>query len=234
MGSKQKLAKLMAGEIVLSEEPGSTIRKWRNEFKISQKELAEKLEVTSSVISDYEGGRRKSPGINVVRRIIDTLIAVDEERGGPMITKFGSLLTGDSWGEVVHDIRELTTPINAMDFCDKLKADVIACDELIDRELYGYSVVDSLKAILEFSPLELARIYGSTTQRAVVFSRVSTGRSPMVAIRVTNLKPSIVVIHGTDIEDPVAIKLAEVERIPLAISRMGSLDEILQTLRTIE
>ena len=234
MGSKQKLAKLMAGEIVLSEQPGSTIRKWREQFKISQKELAENLEVSSSVISDYEGGRRKSPGINVVRRIIDTIIAVDEDRGGPMITKFGSLLTGESWGEVVHDIRELMTPIYAMDFCDKLKADVIACEELIDRELYGYTVVDSLKAILEFSPLELARIYGSTTQRAVVFSRVSTGRSPMVAIRVTNLKPSIVVIHGTDIEDPVAIKLAEVERIPLAISRMGSLDEILQTLRTIE
>ena len=52
----------IAGEITLAAEPGKTIRKWREEFGLSQYELADAMEVSHSVISDYESGRRKSPG----------------------------------------------------------------------------------------------------------------------------------------------------------------------------
>lgn len=58
---KEALAKRIAGEITLSSDPGKTMRKWREIFGISQTELADYLGVSSSVISDYEGGRRKVP-----------------------------------------------------------------------------------------------------------------------------------------------------------------------------
>ena len=52
----------IAGEIALSSNPGRTIKKWREEFGLSQHQLADAMGVSHSVISDYESGRRKSPG----------------------------------------------------------------------------------------------------------------------------------------------------------------------------
>ena len=56
---KDQLAEKMAGEIALSPEPGATMRKWREEFKISQQELARHMTISPSVISDYEKGTLK-------------------------------------------------------------------------------------------------------------------------------------------------------------------------------
>jgi putative transcriptional regulator len=66
----------------------------------------------------------------------------------------------------------------------------------------------------------------------MIFTKVSSGKSPMVAIRVTNLKPGVVVLHGLRKDDvgPVSIKMAEVDRIPLVVTTMD-LDQIVQLLR---
>src|SRR3989338_581352 len=77
-----KLAVSIAGEIALSKDPGSSMKKWREIFGISQTELAEALKISSSTISDYEGGRRKSPGIGVVARLVESLLDIDRKRGG--------------------------------------------------------------------------------------------------------------------------------------------------------
>ena len=71
---REQLREKIAGEIVLSADAGKTIRKWREEFGVSQQDLARHLDVSPSVISDYESGRRKSPGIIIIRRIVDGLI----------------------------------------------------------------------------------------------------------------------------------------------------------------
>ncbi len=52
--AKEKLAKDIIGEIVLSENPERILKKWRNIFDFSQKKVAGHLGITSSVISDYE------------------------------------------------------------------------------------------------------------------------------------------------------------------------------------
>jgi len=67
----------------------------------------------------------------------------------------------------------------------------------------------------------------------MIFTRVSTGRSPLVAIRVTSLKPGAIVLHGlkgNDV-DSVARKIAEVENIHLLSTMMPveSMIEILQS-----
>jgi putative transcriptional regulator len=56
----------------------------------------------------------------------------------------------------------------------------------------------------------------------------------MVAIKLTNLKPALVVLHGLDVVDDVAKRIAEVEGIPLAVSRMESVDKMISKLREIE
>ena len=47
-----ELKQRIAGEIALSPDPGRTIRKWREEFGLSQHQLAEAMGVSHSVVSD--------------------------------------------------------------------------------------------------------------------------------------------------------------------------------------
>ncbi|MDX1612363.1 MAG: helix-turn-helix domain-containing protein, partial [Candidatus Thermoplasmatota archaeon] len=54
METRDVLAEKMAGEITLSEHPGQTLKKWRDTFETSQTDLADELDVSPSVISDYE------------------------------------------------------------------------------------------------------------------------------------------------------------------------------------
>jgi putative transcriptional regulator len=232
--ARNKLAKDIIGEIVLSENSEGVIKKWRSIFKISQKKLANELSITPSVVSDYESGRRKSPGIKVIRKYIDALLKIDVERGGKIVRSFAKTnQSHPAISNAIVDIKEFSVGISANDFCKFLNAVPIVKTNL-DNVVYGYTVVDSLKAITELSFSELVKLYGITTQRALVFTGVSTGRTPMVAIKLTNLKPALVVLHGLDVVDDIAKRIAEVENIPLSVCRMESVDKIIGKLKEIE
>ena len=96
-------------------------------------------------------------------------------------------------------------------------------------------VIDSLKAILELSYNEFQKLYGWSSERAMVYTRISTGRSPMVALRVTNLKPGLIVLHGLPAAeiDPIAAKIAEIERVPL-IATIMPLNELIRALQSYD
>jgi putative transcriptional regulator len=103
------------------------------------------------------------------------------------------------------------------------------------KPLYGYTIIDSLKAILRLSHNEFQKLYGWSSDRAMIFTRVSTGRSPMVALRVTNLKPALMVIHGRSAKeiDPIAIKIAEIEHVPL-VATVTPMNELIRSLQTVD
>jgi putative transcriptional regulator len=65
-------------------------------------------------------------------------------------------------------------------------------------------------------------VYGWTTQRAIVFANVKYGRSPMVAIRAHPLKPAAVVFADPGRVDALAIRLSEVENIPLLTTSLSA------------
>ena len=230
---KEALAKRIAGEITLSSDPGKTMRKWREIFGISQTELAEYLGVSSSVISDYEGGRRKSPGASTIRKFVEALLEIDEKRGGNVIRAFSKTFGSELPTNAILDIREFALPITIKDLVDAVKGEVVANMHLLDRRIYGYTVVDSIKAILEMSSEEFLKLYGWTTERALIFTKVTTGRSPMIAVRVQGLKPAVVVLHGVKKLDELAVKLAERERVPLIVSKAESEVELITGLRKL-
>lgn len=215
--SKRKLANRIAGEISLSDNPGKTIKKWRDIFEISQRELADVMDVMPSVISDYENGRRKSPGIKMVEKIVNGLLNIDDKNNGKVIREFLSVSNDKIPNEALLDINEFESPHNIQQFTKIIGANLIS-DNNKSRKIYGYSLINSIKAITNLSTKELIKIYGSTSQRALVFSNITRGRSPMVAIKVTNFKPGLVILH--DIEesevDPIALRIAKAENIPLA------------------
>ncbi len=230
-----KLAVTMAGEITLSKEPGGSMKKWREIFGVSQTELAEYMKVSSSTISDYEGGRRQSPGIGVVNRLVSALIAIDEKRGG----KIRKQLEKDfKPKDELFDTHEFFAAVKGTDFAEKIQATSVANgSRLAETQIYGFTVVDSLKVILEVPVHEYMHLYGKTPDRALVFMSVENGRSPMIAVKIgrfsTDMKPGIVVLHGIDKVDPLAIKIAETEKIPLLVTKMP-IAQIIEALKKYE
>ncbi|MFP4116105.1 MAG: helix-turn-helix domain-containing protein [Candidatus Aenigmatarchaeota archaeon] len=228
---KKRLKKKISGEIVLSDNPGKTIKKWREIFEISQRTLADKINVMPSVISDYELGRRESPGIKMIEKIVTGLVEVDEGRGGEVLKEFSGFRPEDMVTDAILDIKEFSKGVTVGDFTDVCNAELTTNEDQKNKEIYGYSIIDSLKAIVDLSPSELVKLYGLTSERALIFTKVTTGRSPMVAIKVTNLKPGLVVLHGDiDEADELAARVAEVENVPLAVSRASDLEELKENL----
>lgn len=195
-GMREELAERMAGEIALSENPGATMQKWRTEFEIAQSDLAAALDVSPSVVSDYEGGRRANPGIGVVRRTVAALLDIDEHRGGEHIRRYARVLSAGFDREAVHDLREYPSTVGLDRYYDTVGATEIVAGE---REtIAGHTVIDSITAIQQLSGEEFYDLYGRSTNRALVFTSVTRGESPLVALRVVTPTPHAVVLHGID------------------------------------
>ncbi len=219
------LADRICGDIVLSDNPGKVMKKWRLIFNVSQNELAKKLRMSPSVISDYESERRKSPGVNFVKKFIKALFEIDKERGYRVLSRYRYIF--DFYSDVIIDIVEYRSAVEVLEFCEKINGKIV---NDFNGIVYGHTIVDSIKAILSLNAFDFYKLYGLTNERALIFTKVSTGRSPMVAVRVSNLKPSAVVLHGIRDVDEIAKKIAEIERIPLITTQM-EIDEIIRVLR---
>ena len=227
---RNRLAEKMAGEITLSDSPGKALKKWRMSFNIPQAVLSEHLDVSPSVISDYESGRRKSPGTAVVGKIVDTILSIDEISGGKYIKKFAKILYSDVDDDVIYDIHDYPSPVPLARFAELIRCQTV-CGSL-SQSIYGYTVVNSLNAITQLSSNEFNRIYGWSTERALIFTDVTSGKSPMVAIRVTPFKPRVVVLQGIEpaLVHPLVPKMAEKDRITVLCTGMD-VDELVHVLR---
>ncbi len=218
----------MAGEIVVSEKPGDTLRKWREIFQLSQKELATLLEVNPSVVCDFEKGRRASPGIGTVRKLVEAMVDYDSSQGGKVV----NTMSGRRNNEAIVDIREFTSGITIGNIIETIEGEVLAgTEEIIERPIYGYTMVDSLKAITSFNAF--GEMYGWSNERAVFFSGVHYGRSPMIAVRAHPVKPRMVVYIKPKAVDPLAPKLADMEKVVLTKTDLGE-NEIIEKLRYLK
>ncbi len=222
------LREKIAGEITLSEEPGATIKKWRTLFNISQKDLAENLVISTSVISDYESGRRQSPGVMTVRKIVDGLLDIDMNRGGDIIKKF-EVETGS---EAILGMGEFPKSIDAGEFCILIEGHCHNADVGMDRGINGFTIVDSLKAITTFSSADYLKLYGWSTERALLFTGVRYGRSPMIAVRAHPMKPAMVVYVQPENIDDLALRLASLENIILVSTDLAT-PELIERLKSI-
>jgi putative transcriptional regulator len=227
---REVLGRRIAGEIILSSKPGATMRKWRELFAVSQISLSEKMGLSSSVISDYESGRRKSPGSKFIRRFVFSLLQIDEEKGSRFIREFAKLTSSPSMA--VMDLREFPIPVRVEYLCKAIGGEIVACKDKYVKEVNGYTVVDSKRAVEALSGQEYAQLFGATTERALIFTNVETGCLPMMIVRVSSFKPKIVVFHKT-VPDQEAIKIAEFEQIPLIYSSAPTVEQLIKSLRKL-
>lgn len=231
-----ELEKIIAGEIALSPTAGETMKKWREIFKLSQKEIAGTMGITSQILSDYEGGRRKNPTSEMIKKFVKALIAKDKEKGSEILKKY---YEEDSFPKY-FDTHEFFAGLKGKAFAETVGGKILAgSDKIEEMQIYGYTLIDSLKAIIEVPAKEYMKMYGKTPMRALIFSDVETGRSTMIALKVsraaTEMKPSIVVLQGIgeDKVDPLAVKIAEAERLALIVTKKP-LDEIKSALADFE
>lgn len=233
--SYKHVAIYIAGDIIVSDNPGEAIKKWRLIFGLTQTAIATRLKTSPSVISDYESGRRKFPGSRFVKKFVQALIETDLERGGIVINLLERQLLKEKFWIAVLDMREFTEPVPVSNFLQAIDAEVIVSPPA-GLDVHGYTIVDSVRLVLEVPSVEYVRLYGSTTQRAAIFTKVSTGRSPMIAIKsmsaVLSVKPALVVLHGIKSEavDPLAVEIAKRGHIPLATTTMG-IEKLIENLR---
>lgn len=71
----------IAGSVVLSDNPPLQLKYWRKKFEVKQADLAKKMAITPSVLSDYEKGRRPSPGANFIKRYLQALYELGQANG---------------------------------------------------------------------------------------------------------------------------------------------------------
>ena len=218
----------IGGNVLLSANPGLMLRSWRERLGIKQSSLAKNMSVSPSVLSDYESGRRASPGILFVRRYIESLVKLDLDKS-KLLEKL--IFTADR--KEILAMGEFKAPVTAATVLDAISGIALTDVGGMNANLYGYTVLDSINTIYTLSGLDFYRIFGATTERVLIFTKVGMGRSPLVAIRVSQLKPRMVVLHGPKIVDPLAIELAQKDRIVLGLSTLTdekSFGEILSKL----
>jgi putative transcriptional regulator len=228
---REVLARRIAGEIIFSSKPGATMRRWRELFAVSQASLSERMMLSSSaVVSDYESGRRKSPGAKFIRRFVLALLQIDEEKGSRFIREFAKLTSSPTMA--VMDLREFPIPVRVEYLCKAINGAVVAGGEKYVKEVNGYTVVDARKAVEALSGLEYAQLFGATTERALVFTNVESPALAMMMVRVSHLKPRVVVFHRVK-PDMEAVKLAEYEQVPIVYSESPSVELLVKSLRKL-
>jgi putative transcriptional regulator len=211
------------------------MRLWRERFRLPQIELADYIGISPSVISDYESGRRKSPGTSTIRRFVMALLALDERNGGQVIAAFVRLMDVSLVDlNIVLAMSDFNSPMTMRNFCKKLKCNILTGIDLMDKEIYGYTLVDVERAVKELSSEAFLKLFGATTERCLIFTKANTGRAPLIAIKSQEFKPTLVVLHGVGKVDRLALDLSEQMRIPLAVSKLGSIDALIKGLRGID
>ncbi len=209
----EELISKIGGSVIANPSPSEALKSWRKKLSIKQVDLAKVMKISPSVLSDYESGRRPSPGIAFVKRYIEALIKLDSERG-----KFLERLIESPDRPAILDIGEFSRPVSATDIVELVEGRVLTGEPYLDKNVYGYTILDSIRTIYSLSGFDFYKIFGATTERVLVFTKVGLGRSPLVAIRVSQFKPRMVILHGPKTVDKMAVDLAEREQIVLMLS----------------
>jgi putative transcriptional regulator len=163
------------------------------------------------------------------------LLALDEKHGGQVISAFVRLMDVSLVDlNIVLAMSDFTESMTAKEFCDRLKCDIEAGKEHLDKEIFGYTLVDVERAVKELDSEAFLKLFGATTERCLIFTRVNTGRAPMIAIKSQEFKPTLVVLHGVEKVDQLALDLSEQMSIPLAVSKISSIDSLTRELHSIE
>ena len=100
--------------------------------------------------------------------------------------------------DIVLDLREYATSLDLADFYRAIGGEEVVPGP---QTISGHTVIDGIQAIRRLSSEEFYRLFGQSTSRALVFTNVTSGEGPLVAMRVVTPTPNAVVLHGLSPDD---------------------------------
>lgn len=229
--ARQVAMKKIISDVVMAEQPFTVLRSWREKFEVSQKSLASRMGVSASVISDYETGRRRNPGINFLKHYIQNLVESDAEKGGSHLIDL--LKTEPILKGIILDAKEYSKPVSMRRVVEAVEGKVETFPNLLEDFVFGHTVLDSVKAILYFKWYDMVNVFGYTNIRTLVFTNVQHGRSPLVGVHLFPFKPKMIILHGPKRLDPIAAEIAKVDGIVVALSGLSSTEELVKRLSAL-
>jgi len=230
----EKLSKYIAGDIALSENPGEAMKRWRDLFGVSQTQLAAQIGVSPSMISDYESGRRKHPGSATIKKFVEALIGLDENRGFRVVKRFAKLFVEPPQGLVVESCT-LKNPVTGGDVVKAVGGEVITNENLLTGEIHGYTVFDTKHLLLGLGSDELSLFLAGCRGWALVFTNVENPGPVLAVVRVLGVQPGLVVLQGLSdlFLDELSVKMSELGGFPLVVSRRVGVEKILRALKRL-
>lgn len=232
---QREIAVRILGEIAFSNDIGGALKLWRERFLISKIELARHLKLSPSVVSDYESGRRRSPGVKVLKRFALALMEIDEKRGERVLRDLPHLLIGsEPLRSAILDARNFTEASSVFELCRFVKARIFTCEDMWGEDVTGYVVLHGPKLLLEIPAHDYAKLQGLVNGKAVVFADAPSSQSLMVAVKLMQAKPAVVILHGLRSVDKTSRAIASSEQIPLALLRGFSTVDLVKALRSFK
>lgn len=229
----EKLSKYIAGEIALSENPGEAMKKWRDLFGVSQTQLAAQIGVSPSMISDYESGRRKHPGSSTIKKFVEALIGLDENKGFRVVRSFAKIFVESPPGVVLETCR-LKNPVTGRDVVKTVAGEVVTNEELLTGGIHGYMVVDTNRLLLLGSE-EVNLVLAGSKGWALILTNVENPGPVLAVVRVLGVQPGLVVLQSlSDLSlDELSIKMSELGGFPLVVSKHVGVEKMLKALRRL-
>ncbi len=217
---ENKFIEKILGDICINDDYGVVMRKWRNLFNVSQAELAEKLDIQPSVISDYESGRRNSPGIVFIRKYVLALINIGKNKNKKILDKLSGY-PFDKKNNLI--VKKFDKKIKAEDFISNIDARIVIKSEEfhIKKCIFFYNNITDTFASMSTKEL-LSLMKGRDS--VLIFSNVKSGRFPFIVLRLLSgankiSLPKFVIFQGTDSVSKMVLRMAHKSNICLALTK---------------
>ncbi|MBN1924107.1 MAG: helix-turn-helix domain-containing protein [Nanoarchaeota archaeon] len=179
----QSLIQIILGDIAANEDYGLVMKKWRELFNITQSRIAKELKIKQSVISDYENNRRKSPGIEFIRKYTTGIVSIaSKENKKEYESVIESLELNKESSKLLRGVFKKS--MNNSQIIKLLKATQIISQE--NQSLFKDFVFfsDNLSKILTKQPsLKLIKSLKSNNEIVYIFSRVKSGKIPLITLK---------------------------------------------------
>lgn len=178
-----KLIQIILGDIAANENYGLVMKKWRDLFNITQSRIAKELDIKQSVISDYENNRRRSPGIEFLRKYTISLVTVGKKEKKK---EFESVIEdlGLKKEKKKLFVGEFEQAMACKKVLNLLKATQIL-SQPVQSDFKNYIFFsDKISNIMTKQPsYKLLKNLNNKTETVFIFSNVKTGKVPLILLK---------------------------------------------------
>ncbi len=188
----ETLKREIAGEIIISNNLGNTLKKWQNIFEVNQKTLAKNMAISNTMLSDYQNGRRTNPSIKFILNFINSLINHDIKHKEKILKKLIEQKT-----ELIFETKEFKKgiKIKVLEKSEKIKQTNIKNNNDI---VYGITYID-VHDIPDFDNNDLQKIFGKTNKRIFYISNITDITIIQMFLNtlkiITNQNPSAIILE---------------------------------------